>query len=158
MSILMWLVLSLISAILYRIGGSSLRIPMKTKYRDWGVPLCGLIFLAKLLAITSWWYYGALAGFFLFSFGSLCTYFDHWGTDDVEWYEWALTGFIMGMAALPIAVYTGRWIGFILRTIILTIFMPFSNRLQFEILWDETDLVEASRGFMFTATLPLLIL
>ena len=158
MSILSYIIACLAGFILYRIGGSSLNIPMKTKFRDWGVPAVGVYVLVQMLVITSWWYYGALVGFFLASFGSLVTYWDKWGTDDVEWYEWALTGFMNGMAALPIALYTHRWVGFIIRVVILTIFMPLSNRLQFTILWDDTDLVEGSRGFVFTATLPLLAL
>ena len=144
--------------ILYRIGGSALNVPLKTKFRDWGVPAVGVYVLVQMLAITSWWYYAALVGFFLASFGSLCTYWDHWGTDDVQWYEWTLTGFVMGLAALPIAIYTGRYIGFTIRTLILTVFMPFSNKLQFKVFWDKTDGVEGSRGFLFIATLPLLLI
>ena len=158
MSILSYIMACLAGGALYRIGGSSLNIPMKTKFRDWGVPAVGVYVLVQMLAITSWWYYAALVGFFLASFGSFCTYWDYWSDDNVQWYEWALTGFVMGLAALPIAIYTGRYIGFTIRTLILTVFMPFSNKLQFKVLWDPTDGVEGSRGFVFIATMPLLLL
>jgi len=159
MSIFLFLFLCLLGGVFYRLGGSSLNIKFKTKIRDLGVPLVGLVCLLILMPYRALWaYWGAMAWFVGLSFGSLCTYWDHWGTDDVQWYEWTLTGFVMGLAALPIAIYTGRYIGFTIRTLILTVFMPFSNKLQFKVLWDKTDGVEGSRGFLFIATLPLLLI
>jgi hypothetical protein len=159
MSILLLFLLSILSGFLYRIGGSDLKVPFKTKFRDLGVPLCGLVCLLNLLPNTStMWLSVALVGYFILSFGSMTTYWDKWGTDDVEWYEWALTGLCYGLASFPIAIYTGQWIGFVIRAIILMVFMPFSNKLQFKILSDGTDGVEGSRGFMFVLTMPLLVL
>ena len=158
MKILLFSFISILSGICYRVGGSSLNMKMKTKVRDFGVPLCGVIVLSNMMPCESFWYYISLFSFFLFSFGSLTTYWEHWKSEGVEWFEFALTGFFYGMAALPVAIYSGRYIGFILRTIILTIFMPFSNKFQLTIFSDPTDGVEGSRGFVFIATMPLLLL
>lgn len=158
MPIIAFFLACLAGAVLYRIGGSDLNIPMKTKFRDWGVPAVGVYALFQMLPMYSWaWHYLSLAGFFFASWGSLVTYWDHWGSDDVEWFEWVLTGFFYGLSALSIAIYTGRYVGFIIRTIILAIFIPFSNKFQFKVFWDKTDGVEGSRGFMVIATLPLLV-
>jgi len=145
--------MSLIGAILYRVGGSDLNVPFKTKWRDLGVPLAGIVVLCVLIPFNAVWaYWGALASFLVLSFGSLCTYWDKWGTEGVDWYEWTLTGFCYGVAALPIAFYTGSWVGACIRIIILMLVIPNSNRLKYE--W----LVEPSRGFAFIATLPLLVI
>lgn len=153
MSVWLWLLMSFVGAILYRIGGSDLNVPFKTKWRDLGVPLCGLVCLLVLVPNVAILAYSAsLAGYFILSFGSLTTYWDKWGTDDVEWYEWSLTGFVYGIASFPIAIYQGRWIGFAIRTVILSLSVTFSNNLKYE--W----LVEPFRGFMFVSTLPLLVL
>lgn len=153
MNIFLWLVLSLIAAVLYRIGGSDLNIPLKTKWRDLGVPLVGVVCLLVLLPRTSWWWLsGSLVAYFMLSFGSLCTYWDHWGSDDVEWFEWMLTGMFYGLAAIPVAFYLGSGTGFVLRTMLLMGAIPFSNKLKCELL------VEPFRGFMFVATLPLLVI
>ena len=159
MSILSYIIACLVGGALWRIGGSKLNVPLKEKWRDIGVPLCGVGYLVALLPITSlWWHSVMLVGFIGLSWATIAESCDHWGTDDIEWYERALSGFLQGLAALPIALYTHRWVGFIIRVIILTIFMPLSNKLQFKVLWDPTDGVEGSRGFVFTATLPLLLL
>lgn len=153
MDIKLYLLACILGAILYRIGGSALHIPFKTKWRDLGVPIVGIVCLYVMIPFNAAWaYWGAMAGFLVLSFGSMTTYWDHWGTDNVEWYEWMLTGFCYGVAALPIALYTGSWIGFCVRTIILMTAITFSNRLKYE--W----LVEPSRGFVFIATLPLLVI
>jgi len=115
--------------------------------------------LVHLMPQSSLWsYYGCLVAFFCISWGSLSTYWDHWGTDGVEWYEWVLTGFICGLAVLPVAWHLGTWTGFVIRLIILAAFMPFSNKLQFKVALDPTDMVEGSRGWVIIGTLPLLLI
>jgi len=55
-------------------------------------------------------------------------------------------------------MYTGSWFGFAIRTVALMAFMPYSNKLQLKIFSDPTDGVEGSRGIMYIATLPLLVI
>jgi len=93
--------------------------------------LIGLVCLYVLVPFNATWaYWGTFLGFFILSFGSMTTYWDHWGTDDVEWYEWTLTGFCYGISALPVTIYTGRWVGYYVRTIILMLAIPYSNKLN----------------------------
>lgn len=149
------MILSILSGILNRLGG--IGKPFNTKYRDWGVPLCGIIYLyPRLPQASAFWLWMALAGFFAATWGALSTYWDKWGTDGVEWYEWALHGFMIGLAAFPIAIYTGNWAGLVVRTAILTVFMPFSNKFQCKIFWDGTDGVEGARGIIIMATLGMI--
>lgn len=104
------IVLAIISAILYRIGGSDLHIPMKTKFRDWGVPACSVLAMVFVIRpdVSIW----AHLLHFLILWGALTTYWDHWGSDGVEWYEWILTGFVYSLASLPYAWESGHWIAF----------------------------------------------
>jgi len=148
------IILSLISAILFRLGGSSYDLPLKTKWRDVGCTIC------TLLTIWTVGIYAELvqtAIYFALSWGVLSLSCDFWGSDDIEWYERALWGFVQGLSAIPIAVYTGRYTGFFIRILILTIFMPFSDKLQLKIFLDKADSVELSRGFMYNITIPLLL-
>ena len=152
-NIIILFVYSVASGIMNRLGGYGR--PFNTKFRDWGCPLFAFLTM-WLFGIHAdlWWSLIA----FLLMFGAMTTYWDKWGTDNVEWYEWALTGFFYGLSVLPIAIYTGRYLGFVIRIIILTVFMPLSNKLQFKVIWDKTDGVEFSRGFIYNITIPLLLI
>lgn len=149
----------LASGALYRLGGCALNLPLKTKWRDWGCGLCGVMVLGAMMAKGSvWGYWCALASLFLLSWPALASYNDRWGTDGVDWYEWVLNGFCIGVAAVGIAWYTGSWLGLGIRTVVLMAFMPYSNKLQLKIFSDPTDGVEGSRGIVIIATLPLLVI
>lgn len=106
------LILAILSAALYRIGGSDLKIPLKTKFRDWGCPACVILAMIAIRADAPWW---AHVAYFGLGWASLSTYWDHWGTDDVEWYEWLLTGVVMGLAPIPYAFATGLWMAFFIQ-------------------------------------------
>jgi len=147
---ILFICMFLLGGICDRLGGIKY-----TKIRDFGVPLCSIVALYALGITVSWWIYIV---YFVLAFASHTTYFDHWGSDGVDFWEWVLTGFFRGFSALPIAVVTGCWIGFILRCFVLAAFMPFSNKLQLKIFKDKTDGVEGSRGVMFILTLPLLLI
>jgi len=62
-------------------------------------------------------------------------------------------GFFIGVAYLPYAIYTGNWIWFVARCVILALFMG---------LWCKffkNDIVEETgRGFALIASLPLLLI
>lgn len=146
---------SVASGIMYRLGGVGLKIPMDEKFRDWGCPLFAFLTMWALGINAEFWW--SLIAFFAMWF-TLVTYWEHWKSEEVEWFEWAITGFFYGLALLPIALYTGKYLGFIIRTIILISFMPFSNKFQFKVIWDGADCVEFLRGFVYNVTIPLLLL
>jgi len=148
--ILLW---SFLCGVAYRLGGVGK--PFDTKFRDIG---CAFISLITIWSFGISVELGWTVLYLLCVFGTMTTCWEYWKTDDIEWFEWCLTGFFYGLSALPICLSTGRYLGLIIRTIILTIFMPFSNKLQFKAIWDKTDGVEFSRGFMFNITIPLLLL
>lgn len=109
MDIILYLGLTVASAILYRIGGSDLNIPLKAKWRDWGCPACAILAMIAIRAGAPWW---AHIVYFFPAWYGCASYNDHWGTDGVEWYEWLLTGVVMGLASLPYAFATGLWFAF----------------------------------------------
>lgn len=152
-NIIVFAILPVFCGLAYRLGG--IGKPFNTKFRDWGCPACAFLSMWALNINTEFWW--SLVTFFAM-WGAFATYWDKWGTEAVEWFEWMITGFFYGMALLPIAMYTGKYLGFIIRTVILTIFMPFSNKFQIKVVWDRTDGVEFSRGFVYNITIPLLLL
>ena len=54
----------------------------------------------------------AHVAYFGLAWAALSTYWDRWGTDDVEWYEWLITGIGYALAVLPYAIATGQWEAF----------------------------------------------
>lgn len=146
--IILTIVLSIISAILYRMGGYGK--PFNKLYRRIG---CSLISTCLVIIIgihAQWWLYILYAGA---SYGVLTTYWDKWGTDDVEWYEWALTGFAYAASAVMLCIGWGHWIGFSIRCVVLTVF-TWGISAGSKNVWVE----ELGRGVVFTATIPLLLI
>jgi hypothetical protein len=151
-NILIWLIASILSAILYRLGGTS----AGTKWRDLGCPLVVTAYLLTLgLKASLWGLFGLVGAYFLafgLLFGALTTYWKKKGTD-AHWWNWAFTGLGYSLSALPLAFITGHWIGFGIRSIVLTILITFWSE---KIGWDVLE--ETGRGFLITATLPLLLI
>lgn len=159
---MMILGLSIISGIFYRLGGMGndgyLRLKdrfpwikpwmFNTKVRDFGVPTVCLGWLYFALGCP-WWAYFLSFGIM---FGSMTTYWEFWGDEGVEWYEWLLTGFGYGFSLILLAATSGHWAGFIYRCVILA---------ASTCIWSESigndNLEEFGRGFLIAITLPLLI-
>ena len=153
------IVVSCLSGVLYNLGGRGddywekhkqfPRWLFNTKVRDLGVPLLTLGWLLCHLS-APWWAYFLTFGIM---FGTLTTYWDYWGTDDVEWYEWALTGFMYGLSLFILAIVTGHYAGFIYRCVILSVLTC---------LWSEgigkAWLEESGRGFLIGITMPLMLI
>jgi len=149
------LILSIISGILYRLGGYG--DPWNTKVRDLGCPTIALLSM-WLMGGWNWW----LIPCFFFFFGALTTYWSELQKpdDEVSYLEWALTGFIYGLAFLPYAWATGRWLGFGVRVAILACFMPLWSYLT-DLLskYEGMDNIgEWGRGYACNITLPLLLM
>jgi len=138
----MWIIpLSLISGGSYRLGGWK---HGDTKYRDLG---CGLVAMLSLYILgiqADWW-----AWFFspALIWGAMSTYWK-FGNPKAAWYHWAATGFFYGLALFLFPLYTGQWLGFILRTIFLT----FTISIWSELISKDV-LEEFGRGFLFNISL-----
>ncbi len=133
--------LSLLSAILYRLGG--IGKPFNTKIRDLGVPLVASITLYFLGVKFVWWAY--LLHFALL-FASLTTYWDElFGYDNFYAH-----GLFCGLSALPLlATGIPFWI-IILRSIFLSIGMGLWSKF-----WKWDTMEEAGRGFLIPFTFLL---
>lgn len=141
MNIILWLGLSLLAGYLYRRGGTN----KGTKWRDLGIPCIVTVYMLALGLKVVWWVYFLHFGLL---FGALTVY---WGLDEQKWGYWA-HGLGISLATLPIAYITGNWIGFGLRTIILTALITIWSEYT-SIDWIE----ESGRGFFIVATMPLLL-
>jgi hypothetical protein len=143
------ILLSCISAILYNLGGTT---GFNTKYRDFGVPT---IALSILLILNPTYNLPTMAGELLtwgVCFASLTTYYKKKNTP-AKWYHWALVGLGFGLSAFPYCITTKKWGGFFIRTLILIIGVTLWSELISDVKWEERG-----RGFLFTVTLPLLLL
>lgn len=149
---MVWLIFPLIvvlSAVFYRLGGRGGAWWGNTKVRDLGVPLVCLGWLYFALGCP-WW---ALFLCFGLMFGSLTTYWDYWGTDGVEWYEFALHGGMIGFALFPLVFFGVPWYWMLLRIIVLAVGIS-----GWSFLIDNDILEEGGRGALIALTLPLLTL
>jgi len=139
--------LSFLNAILYRLGGEK---GYNTKLRDLGVPLI----TTATFVVYSYPFFPLSIGMLLLHFGllfaSLTTYFKKKG-EDAHWWNWLLCGIAYSLSALPITFILHNWIGFGLRTVILTGIVVAVSELS-----DNVWVEECSRGFIITATIPLL--
>lgn len=157
------IVLSLIAALLYRLGGSAkmghwFDIFLNTKTRDLGVPICSTLALILMChdtpAVVERPFKFALALFFSFGllFGSLTTYWTEDG-HDVKWYNWLITGVGYGLSFLPIALFFSNWLWFGYQLIILATTIT---------LWStvigKAWLEESGRGLLIILTLPLILI
>ena len=149
MKIIILIILSILSGIAYRLGG--IGKPFKTWMRDGICPLIALVALWLLVGFKSsyWWAY--LLHFGLL-FGALTTYWKKKGAD-AYWYNWLLTGLGYSLSAIPIAWISGHWVGFLLRTIILSGAITLWSVKIGNAKWEERG-----RGFAIIITLPLLLI
>ena len=152
MVIIIWLIATILGAFLYRLGGTS----AGTKWRDLGVPTIATGYLLTLgLKAQIWGFWGLVGAYvahFGLLFGALTSYFKPKG-QPARWYNWLLTGFLYGLSALPLAIVTGCWIGFVIRIVTVTTFVTLWNEFI-----DEVNIEEGGRGAVIIATLPLLVL
>ena len=143
---ILWILgLSILSGIFYLLGGWS---KGNRLFRILGCPLCVVIASVGLFwgkEVPFWAYLCAFGA----NVGAVSAY---WGLDEKKWGYWA-HGLGLSLAVLPIIYFTGTWIGFGIRCVVLTALM---------ILWSEYTswdiLEEWGRGFLIAATLPLLLL
>lgn len=149
--IAVWLLASAIGGILYHLGG--IGKPYNTKYRDFGVPLVGVLLLWYLYPFHAGWQ-EYLAYFLTFGlyFGSMTTYWKKKGSD-ATWLSWLLTGFGYSVAFLPFAIVSGFWFGFFLRLVVCSLATMIWSQKFTNVVWEEVG-----RGVITTVTIPLLLI
>ncbi len=121
--ILLWLGLSILSGILYRLGGSAKRgnwldFARNSKTRDVGCPLVllGLVWVLFGLKWHFWWAYLATFGL---SWGGLTTYWDWlFGYDNFYAH-----GFFCGLAGIPLLWAGVAWPVILARLTLCTVGM-----------------------------------
>jgi hypothetical protein len=139
------LILATLSGVFYRLGGWEKGNRM---YRILGCPLVflGVFWACFGLDFSLWWAYALTFGI---SAGMISAY---WGLDSEKWGYWA-HGLGLSLACLTLILFTGHWVGFALRTIVLTALIT---------LWSEYTkwdiLEEWGRGFIYIATIPILLI
>lgn len=156
MLVLALISLSIVSGILYRMGGSD---DYSTKFRDFGVPsICATTFFLITNAFNTSFIWHYLI-FWLLCFGSLTTYFKKEGVP-AKWWNWMFCGIAWGLAAIPLAFVTKSWIGFAYRLILLTIWTPIWCIKFNKPLWKFQSVVvnEFGRGLFINASIPLLLI
>ena len=147
-----WLLISIICAILYRLGGASKTgkwydFLCNTFTRDIGVSAFSIFLLAILYGWN--WVYILIFGL---SWGALSLSYKKKGIPG-KWWNWSLMGLGYSLAFLPLAIFTGLWLGFILRSVICIIGITFWRTFIDNVVWEE-----CGTGAIFTSTIPLLLI
>ena len=143
-------VMSIISGILYRLGGTGGAWWKNTKMRDIGVPIIALVMMLLLGYHISW----MLVLSTILLFASLTTYWKKINKffgdteENCRWYNWYVHGFVCGLAYLPM-IFVGVPILVVLgRSFILAGLVTLSSELIDEVFWEEF-----CRGFFIVLTL-----
>lgn len=144
MTIFFIICLSILSAVMYRMGGSG-------NYDRWirhaGCSACVVIALGILIG-WSWW----LILVFGLQFGALTTYFKKKGTD-AHWWNWLLVGFAWSIVILPVVISSHIWVGFFCRSLILTALVCIWSVYEGNAVREELG-----RGFLLVGTIPILLI
>jgi len=156
MTIVFLLLLSCISAILYRMGGCS----PEALHEEWGwVPKlirnfkkkrdlgCGLMVIAGCFIVglqAPWWTYVLAVGLM---WASLSTYWDFMFGYDNHWFH----GFVIGASMLPVMFYAEP-IALVIRALALAILMGGYSKIVTNATWEELG-----RGFVMPITLGLVL-
>jgi len=142
------ILLAIIGGIAYRVGGASWGNRL---FRILGVPFISLVtfWINAGWDINAWWIYAISFGLMA---GAISTY-HYWlpKPPDYEWYHYAMHGFFVSLAFLPLCILTGSWMWGVLRCVINAALLGGWSVIAS---WD--DLEEWGRGFVLTGTTVLL--
>lgn len=145
------IIIAAIVSTLYRIGGSANGVRWA---RPVGVGL-GILFTLWILFGFHWTIIlsaGASAGLSTTYFGFINPLFKL-NKVDKYWFNWFFVGLALSLALLPWAWATNHWIGFGLRTLVLT-----SSIVMWSEMVGNAVAEELGRGFLIIATLFLLLI
>lgn len=147
----MTILLSVLSSILYRIGGMDKKIiPFaNSQFRDIGCPILVLIILLQHGIL---WYLAALAS--LLVLGFIRTYHDYTGQDNMY-----LHGLFIGFSMLPLYWSGVQWYQIVLYSASLAIVMGALNTFCTRVSVQFSDWIEElTRGFIIIYFLKIFIL
>jgi len=153
------ILLTILSAFLYRLGGMSKRDAKKyapwkwmpswavnTKARDVGCAFLIYLWMSLFFPAVAWWVH-LIA--FLGAFGGLCTYWD-----DLFGYDnFFMHGFIIAFALLPYVLVEGHLEGYLIRIAAVSLFMGI-----WCMIFENDYVEECGRGAILIAALPLMII
>ena len=152
--IFIWLALTILGAVLYRMGGAQ---GYNTKWRDCGVSLVVIAMLTIFKNPHGLWQWLSLLPTFGLTWGALTSY--HYflpKPPDYTWPYYMLHGFICALASVCFAWATGLWWLFALRILVASSLAGFwswliLNVLQPRISWKHWDVChECGRGAIIT--------
>lgn len=150
------LIASVVSGILYRLGGAGEDVWKKhqylpkwffnSKWRDAGCPLVSLAVLwyLKGFILANWWAYLVMFGL---GWAACSTYWDFIFGYDNFW----IHGLFCGLAVLPLAWCGMPWWAIAARSLICAVLMG-----AWSLAWKWDVAEEWGRGFIFTASLLIL--
>jgi hypothetical protein len=145
MTILWLILLSILSGVLYRMGGKGGAWYYDTKARDIGCAITTSVAVFVVGVKAPWWIHLVC---FLMLFGALTTYWDFLFGFDNHWFH----GFVCGAAYLPYAFY-GEPVSMIGRAFLLAILMG-----AWSLAVGNDVLEEFGRGFVLPITLALVFI
>lgn len=153
LKIIIFILLTITAGILYRVGGSSLHLANKTKYRDIGCMVCNTLTLLVIGLPSPFW---GVIFFMGLTFGAYTTY-HKWlnplfgdSKDDVHWYGWFMHGFALGFASIP---FYKVWYLSLLRAFLLGIAV-----MWWSISTEDAVKEEVGRGVLANTSLLLFLL
>jgi len=145
MTIFFVVALAILTAILYRMGGSD---EYPKAVRRFGCPITVLASLYILGIHGPWWAYLVS---YLALYGALTTYHDYLTDDGSEnWICWLMTGLVYGLAMFP---FFALWKMVLARSLVLAVFTCIWSEGQSDPVWEELG-----RGFLLGITIPILII
>jgi len=142
------IIISVVTSISYRCGGSG---NYPRFFRPLGVGL-GVLTTGLFLFPISTWSLITLVVSAGASAGLSTTYFkkkDH----DAKWFNWLFVGLALSLAVVPLHCVIGHWLGFTIRTVVLTSWITLWSEFQGNAVKEELG-----RGAGITLTLPLLLI
>ncbi len=158
------LIFSIIGGVLGRLGGSS---QGNRLFRLLGVPGCCCALLIIMYHPLEWLYYGAILLTFGLVLGTTSTYWKKKGSDAL-WFNWMLYGGMEGLAFLPITIYTRKWIGYAIRTVVCSVLICLWDEYVANFIWKilsklfktlgEDVVAEFGRYFIIVLTTPLALI
>lgn len=146
-----WLIISLLSGVLYRLGGWGK--PFRSWMRDWPLSIISLfyfLFLSHYNFRLSFYNLSIFTSYILLNVAALSTYWDIFFNGEDNFYA---HGFFCGLAALALIFLGISPFVVIVRAIICSLAMGiWSKKIS------NVDLEEGGRGFIYMATVPILLI
>jgi hypothetical protein len=147
MKIINLLILTILSGIVYRLGG--IGKPFKTWMRDWICPLFFIITLLLWFQPKLWWNWFLFIPIYGLMGAALTTYWDFIFGYDNYWAH----GFVCGIATFLLYWLGIHWWAILIYSIMVSVGMGFWSKII------SNDFVEEfGRGFVLCIFIPLLLL